>query len=60
MGSNCERCMKLESATRRLAGIVGSACHLGPDGKVRAVVIAESLRESALRQAADAIGNKGK
>ena len=54
--TDCPRCDKLERATRRLAGIIGSACHLGPDGKVRAMVIAESLRTSVLQQAAEAIG----
>ena len=55
---NCPDCAKKDRAIRRLAGVIGSACYLGPDGKVRAMVIADSLRTSLLTQAANAVGPK--
>jgi len=56
--NTCTACAVKDRAIRRLAGVIGSACYLGPDGKVRAMVIAESLRESLLKQAANAVGPK--
>ena len=58
--ASCPDCAAKDRAIRRLAGVIGSACALGPDGKVRAMVIAESLRVSLLRQAANAVGPKEK
>ena len=56
--NTCPDCQTKDRAIRRLAGVIGSACHLGADGKVRAMVIADSLRTSLLTQAANAVGPK--